>query len=113
MVRHPGDVIVRGAGRLGGALASGLGRRGASVRVVDDRPPGMGATQASAGVLAPYIEAREGGPLLELTARSLDLFDGFIERTRAASGVAVSYHRTGTLDVARTTTTLAALSATA
>lgn len=106
-------MIVIGAGIIGCAVASELARRGASVRVVDDRPPGMGATQASAGVLAPYIEAREGGPLLELTARSLDLFDGFIERTRAASGVAVSYHRTGTLDVARTTTTLAALSATA
>src|SRR5262245_38128699 len=73
----------------------------------------MGATQASAGVLAPYIEAREGGPLLELTARSLDMFDGFVERTRMDSGVNVPYQRTGTLDVARTKESMEALSATA
>src|SRR5437867_1234315 len=60
----------------------------------------MGATQASAGVLAPYIEAREGEPLLALTTRSLDLFDKFIARVTSVSGVAVNYQRTGTLDVA-------------
>ena len=62
----------------------------------------MGATQASAGVLAPYIEAREGSPLLDLTVRSLGLFDEFVERVAAESGVAVPYRRTGTLDVATT-----------
>ena len=70
-------------------IAYELARRGASVEIVDDRPAGMGATQASAGVLAPYIEAREGGPLLELTVRSLDLFDEFIARVAADSGIAV------------------------
>jgi glycine oxidase len=106
-------VIVIGAGVIGCAVAAELARRGAAVQIVDDRPPGMGATQASAGVLAPYIEAREGGPLLELTARSLDMFDAFIERTRMDSGVVVPYHRTGTLDVARTKGSMEALSATA
>src|SRR5207248_8651472 len=64
------------------------------------RPAGMGATQAAAGVLAPFIEAREAGPLLELTARSLDLFDEFVSRVVAESGTAVTYRRTGTLDLA-------------
>ena len=94
------DVVIVGAGVIGCAVAYELVRRGASVRIVDDRPPGMGATQASAGVLAPYIEARKGGPLLELTARSLDLFDAFVERVTSESGVPVQYQRTGTLDVA-------------
>jgi glycine oxidase len=94
------DVVVVGAGIIGCAVACELTRRGASVRIVDDRPSGMGATQASAGVLAPYIEARKGGPLLELTARSLDMFDTFVARVAAESGVAVNYQRTGTLDVA-------------
>ena len=69
------DIIVVGAGIVGCAVAYELARRGASVEIVDERPVGMGATQASAGVLAPYIEAREGSPLLDLTVRSLDLFD--------------------------------------
>ena len=92
--------MVIGAGIVGCAIAYELARRGASVQIVDDRPAGMGATQASAGVLAPYIEAREEGPLLELTARSLDLFDQFVARVTSASGMPVVYRRTGTLDVA-------------
>lgn len=69
------------------------------MEVVDDRSPGMGATQASAGVLAPYIEAKEGSRLLDLTVRSLDLFDDFVTRASSDSGIAVPYRRTGTLDV--------------
>jgi glycine oxidase len=38
--------------------------------------------------------------LLDLTTRSLDLFDKFITRVTAVSGLPVTYHRTGTLDVA-------------
>jgi glycine oxidase len=97
---RPSDIIVVGAGIIGCAVAHELARRGASVEVVDERGVGMGATQASAGVLAPFIEGREGSPLLDLTVRSLDLFDDFVGRVSADSGVAVPYHRTGTLDVA-------------
>ncbi len=107
------DIIVIGAGIVGCAIAHELARRGASVEIVDDRAVGMGATQASAGVLAPFIEAREGNPLLDLAVRSLDLYDAFVSRAAADSGVAVPYRRTGTLDVAIDETTLAALRTTA
>jgi glycine oxidase len=110
---RPSDIIVIGAGIVGCAIAHELASRGASVEIVDDRPVGMGATQASAGVLAPYIEAPEGSPLLDLTVRSLDLFDGFVERVRADSGIAVAYRRTGTVDVAVNDGELAMLRATA
>src|SRR5829696_7233117 len=94
------DIIVVGAGIVGAAIAHELARRGASVEIVDERPVGMGATQASAGVLAPYIEAREGSPLLDLTVRSLALYDEFVATAAADSGLAIPYRRTGTLDVA-------------
>jgi glycine oxidase len=95
------DIIVVGAGIVGCAIAYELARRGASVEIVDQRHPvGMGATQASAGVLAPFIEAREGNPLLDLGVRSLSLFDEFITRVSAESGIPVPYRRTGTIDVA-------------
>jgi glycine oxidase len=110
---RPSDIIVVGAGIVGCAIAHELASRGASVEIVDDRPVGMGATQASAGVLAPYIEARENSPLLELTVRSLDLFDAFVERVRADSGAAVAYRRTGTIDIAANEAELAGLRATA
>jgi len=99
-VAAPSDIVVVGAGIVGCAVAYELARRGASVQIVDDRPAGMGATQASAGVLAPYLEARENGPLLALTARSLDLFDSFIERVSTGSGASVAYRRSGTIEVA-------------
>src|SRR6478736_3363472 len=80
------DVIVVGAGIVGCAVACELARRGVSVEIIDERPIAMGATQASAGVLAPYIEAREGSLLLELTTRSLELYDEFVARITAESG---------------------------
>jgi glycine oxidase len=58
----------------------------------------MGATQASAGILGPYVEAREGQPLLELVARGLGVFDEFIAHL-TASGHVIPYRRSGTLDV--------------
>ena len=109
IVASPREIVVVGAGIVGCAIADELSRRGASVVVVDDRAPGMGATQAAAGVLAPFIEARHEGPLLELTARSLGLFDDFIARVRAEGASTLTYRRTGTLDVALDSDALVAL----
>ena len=97
---RPTEIIVIGAGVVGCAVAYELARRGASVEVLDERMIGMGATQASAGILAPYAESRIGNALLDLTTRSLDLFDDFVARVSSESGVAVAYRRSGTLDVA-------------
>src|SRR5262245_27562137 len=113
IVASPREIVVVGAGIVGCAIAHELTRRGASVVVVDDREPGMGATQASAGVLAPFIEARYEGPLLELTARSLTLFDDFIARLRSVSEIgSLTYQRPGTLDVALDADQVAALTTT-
>src|SRR5829696_7420283 len=94
------DIVVVGAGIVGCAVAYELARRGASVQIVDDRPAGMGATQASAGVLAPYIEAHEGHPLLDLTVRSLDLYDAFIAQLGSDVASTLRYRRSGTLEIA-------------
>jgi glycine oxidase len=99
-VTRDADVLVIGAGIIGCSVARELSARGASVHVVDARGIGRGATQASAGVLAPYIEAHEGGTLLDLTVRSLDLYDSWMAGLRAQSGVDVEYRRLGTLEVA-------------
>jgi glycine oxidase len=99
-VAAPSDIVVVGAGIIGCAVAYELARRGASVQIIDDRPAGMGATQASAGVLAPYIEAHDREALLALTTRSLDLYDQFIARVGSVGGPSLLYRRTGTLEVA-------------
>jgi glycine oxidase len=92
-------VVVAGAGVIGCAVAHELASRGARVQVVDPRGVAQGATRASAGILAPYIEGRHP-TLLELGVRSLDLYDEFIQRVRRGAGMAVEYERCGTLQVA-------------
>ena len=94
------DVIVVGAGIIGCGVARELARRGARVRVFESRAVGAGATQASAGVLAPYIEASPG-PLLGLATRSLEMYERFVGEVREESGVAVEYRRCGTMEIAR------------
>jgi glycine oxidase len=94
------DIVVVGAGVIGSAVAYELTRRGASVQIVDERTVGMGATQASAGMLAPYIETRDDSPLFGLTVRSLGLYDDFVARVRTDSATTVVYRRTGSLEVA-------------
>ena len=94
------SVLVVGAGIIGCAIARGLAVRGVRCTVVDDRPIAGGATQASAGMLAPHVEAHAGGPLLDLGLRSLDLYDDWIRDVRRESGVDVEYRRIGTLEVA-------------
>jgi glycine oxidase len=94
------DVIIVGAGIIGCSIAHQLARRGARVRLFDARSIGAGATQASAGVLAPYIEAPQPGPILDLAVSSLALFDQFIADVSQDAGVGVEYRRCGTLEVA-------------
>ena len=93
-----GTVVVVGSGIIGCAIARELAVRGVACAVVDDRPIGGGATQASAGILAPHVEAHAGGPLLDLGVRSLDLYDGWIAAVRSESGLDVEYRRIGTLE---------------
>jgi glycine oxidase len=95
-------VVVIGAGVIGAAVADALAVRGVRVTVIDMRGPGLGATQASAGLLAPFIEAHDESPLLDLAVRSLAQYDAFVGALRERTGCAVEYARTGTLEVAFT-----------
>jgi glycine oxidase len=105
------DAIVIGAGIIGCSIARELARRGTKVRVFEARAVGAGATQASAGILAPYIEASHHGPLLDLAARSLAMYDRYVDEVRAESGVSIEYRRCGTLETAVDATAAARLKA--
>ena len=94
------EVIIIGAGVIGCACAHELAEAGARVSVFDARQVGAGASQASAGVLAPYIEGHDAGVLRALGRRSLDLYDEFVRRVAATGGLPVQFTRNGTLEVA-------------
>ena len=94
------DVLIIGAGIVGCAVGEALGRQGASVGFVDPRGVGLGATQASAGMLTPYKEGLHNPVLEALGLRSLWLWDAFVERLFDASVPAQVYARNGSLDVA-------------
>jgi glycine oxidase len=93
------DVLILGAGIVGCAVADELTRRGAHVLVLDPRGVCQGASQASAGMLAPFNEGRHDQVMLDLGARSLALYDQFIARLRD-DGHRVGYARAGSIDVA-------------
>lgn len=96
----PRSIVVVGSGIVGCAIARELAVRGMPCALYDDRPVAGGATQASAGILAPHVEAHERTPMHDLCVRSLLLYDEWINAVRVESAVDVEYRRVGTLEVA-------------
>jgi glycine oxidase ThiO len=105
-------ITVVGAGIIGCAVAHELASRGAHVQVIDMRGVGRGATQASAGMLAPYIEGHHES-LRRLGVRSLEMYDGFIARVAGESNQSIEFDRCGTLQVATCETEMMELALTA
>lgn len=103
-------VLVIGAGIVGCTVAYELAKTGARVQVLETRTPGQGATRASAGILAPYIEGHED-IFRDLGARSLEMYDGFVARLRDDSGHEIPYQRNGTLELAFSDADVARLNA--
>jgi len=108
-VNDSSHVVVVGAGVVGCSVAYELARRGSRVSVIERRDVGLGATQASAGVLAPYVTAHGDSALLALGERSLQLYDEFVARVVEDSGATVQYVRGGTVEIASDPTAAEAL----
>lgn len=104
------DVIVVGAGIIGCAIAREVAAGGARTCILEARDVGAGATQASAGMLVPYIEAPDDGGLHGLAVKSFELYDEFIDDLRS-EGAEVEYRRCGTFQVAPDVDEAARLSA--
>jgi glycine oxidase len=92
-------VATIGDGIIGWSIAFELARRAVDVTVFSAGLHGS-ATAASAGILAPDVEAHAGEPLLELGRRGLALYDDFVRRLQAATAIPFEYRRAGTLEVA-------------
>lgn len=92
-------VTIIGGGVIGYSIAHELATRGIRVVIVDPRGAGAGATRASAGILAPYIEGREEA-VLRLGVCSLSLYDRFIRRVSADAERTIEWAPVGTIEAA-------------
>jgi len=90
------DIAVAGAGIIGLSLALEVQRRGASVVVLDTAAATGGASTAAAGMLA--AEDPHNPPeLRELSLFSVSLYDEFLRRLAALSGLPVPFQTTSTV----------------
>ncbi|HXS11434.1 MAG TPA: FAD-dependent oxidoreductase [Acidobacteriaceae bacterium] len=90
------DIVVAGAGIIGLALALELHHRGASVAVLDTAAATRGASTAAAGMLAAE-DPHNPAELSELSLFSVSLYDRFLDRLTALSGLPVPYQTTSTI----------------
>lgn len=87
------DVVVVGGGIIGAAITWRLAVSGVAVTLVDPAP-GLGATHAAAGMLAPVTELHYGEErLLRLNLASARRYPDFV----AELGADVGYRQTGTV----------------
>ncbi len=103
--RSRGRTAIIGAGIIGLSCAFELAiRRGRTVTLFDERPPGQGASWAAAGMLAPAFEAPaspDSHPaLLELCLRSASLWPEFAGDIGKAAGLDAGLSATPALAVA-------------
>jgi glycine oxidase len=90
-------VAVIGGGVIGLSIAWTLARDGCAVEIHDDQP-GLGASHAAAGMLAPVSEASQEEPeLLALGLASLEAWPDFAARLTHASGMDVGLRAEGSL----------------
>jgi glycine oxidase len=94
------DVVVVGGGIVGCACAYELAKRGARVTLLEYGKPGMQATNAAAGMLAPLIEADGVGPMLRFGAQALREYADGVAEVERACGFDVEYRPHGILKAA-------------
>ncbi|MGC8667887.1 MAG: glycine oxidase ThiO [Chthonomonadales bacterium] len=94
------DVVVVGGGIVGLSCAWVMARAGLHVTVVERGSMGCGATNASAGMLAPLSEAHEQGPFVDLGLASLARYPEFVRRLNEETGEHIASTCEGLMRVA-------------
>lgn len=87
------DAIIVGGGIIGGAIALELARAGQRVVLLDRQQPGLEASWAAAGMLAPGAETPDSVAVAPLGKASLDLYPAFIAAVEVASGIETQFEQ--------------------
>ncbi len=99
MTARTSDVLIIGGGIIGCACAYELAKRGASVTLLEYGKPGMQATNAAAGLLAPLGESGAPTAILRTGLRALGDYPALVAELRERCGFDVEL-REGILKVA-------------
>jgi glycine oxidase len=91
------DVVVIGAGVIGGSIAFELAKERLRVALLDRQPPGREASWAAGGMLACGAEMMGTVGLVALVRTSLALYPEFVRAVEEASGRDTGYRAEGTL----------------
>ncbi|MGA2134106.1 MAG: FAD-dependent oxidoreductase [Bryobacteraceae bacterium] len=101
MAKQGLEVIVAGAGIIGGSIAWRLAQAGVVVTLVDAGVVGGEASWAGAGMLAPGGELITRSSWAEFALRSLAMYPAFVDELVRESGVGIDYRRCGAMEFAR------------
>jgi glycine oxidase ThiO len=93
------EVLVVGGGIVGAACARALAHRGVTVTVVEAGPKTGAATQAAAGMLAPFAEALPEDPVLSFNVRARDLYRDLAPQLKEETGIDIGLWNEGILQV--------------
>ena len=93
------DVAIIGGGAIGAACARAAALRGLAVAIFEPGPDPAAASPASAGMLAPQIEATDDA-LVALSVRARDLYEPLAPALRETTGIEIGFWRSGIAAVA-------------
>ena len=94
------EILVVGGGVIGCAIAYYLVKHGVSVTLIERGDIGGESTGASAGIIAPLLEASEPGPFLDLAMISLKMYSDLAGALAEEANIDISYRPTGALYIA-------------
>lgn len=96
------EIIVIGGGIAGCAVAIELAGRGVDVTLIEAEQPGVRATGAAGGMLAPQYESSGPGPWFELAVRARNEYAEFVRHVEALADWPIGYRTDGMLVANRT-----------
>jgi glycine oxidase len=92
------DVVVVGAGLIGGSIALRLAQEHLRVALFDRQEPAREASWAAAGMLSPAPDSLADVPLIPFSRASLALYPDFVTEVEDLSGQRVHYRSEGTIE---------------
>ena len=93
------DVVIIGAGIIGGSIAWRLAQSGLRVTMVDAGAMGGEASWAGAGMLAPGGEMETRDVWSDLGTQSLALYPAFVDELERLSGISIDYQQCGAAEI--------------